>query len=258
MKLYRGTICTLFSLPVLAGFPDAAELVQHHAVLSTAKMPQSECKVTVNSPVTANACLETVKQRHFHECVGFHCISFHLISLACIRLSSTLHVRYRHIPAPSRASYQPARVAAKDAPHHRRTSLLLPINAILLVNTPHSISRRARAHLFKLVVFLSAARGAVDTLIKLDDGFRVDGLEFGLEDAVAGRGGEAVGAAARFGRIVRVVFELGEACFAPVLRVSREDRLERGKEGGKYQLPLPLPFFLVPDGSSPARPDLAK
>lgn len=52
-------------------------------------------------------------------------------------------------------------------------------------------------------------------LVELDD-LRVDGLELGLEQVVAGGGAEAVGAAARVGRVVGVVFELGEAGGAPV------------------------------------------
>lgn len=55
----------------------------------------------------------------------------------------------------------------------------------------------------------------MDALIKLDDGLRVDGLELGLVQVVAGGGAEAVGAAARVGHLVVVVFELGEADWTP-------------------------------------------
>ena len=54
--------------------------------------------------------------------------------------------------------------------------------------------------------------------VELDD-LRVDGLEFGLVEVVAGGGTEAVGAATRVGGVVVVVFELGEADGAPGIRV---------------------------------------
>lgn len=54
----------------------------------------------------------------------------------------------------------------------------------------------------------------MQALVELDD-FRVDGFELGLVEVVAGGGAEAVGAAARVGRVVVVVFELGEARGAP-------------------------------------------
>lgn len=55
---------------------------------------------------------------------------------------------------------------------------------------------------------------AVQTLVELDD-LRVDGLELGLVDVVAGGGGEAVGAAARVRRVVLVVLKLGKTRGAP-------------------------------------------
>lgn len=68
---------------------------------------------------------------------------------------------------------------------------------------------------------------AVQALVELDD-LRVDGLELGLVDVVAGGGGEAVGAAARVRRVVLVVFKLGKARGAPAwLMLVREER-ERG------------------------------
>lgn len=56
-------------------------------------------------------------------------------------------------------------------------------------------------------------------LVELDD-LRVDGLELGLVKVVAGGGAEAVGAAARVGGVVVVVFELGEADSTPEIRMS--------------------------------------
>lgn len=50
--------------------------------------------------------------------------------------------------------------------------------------------------------------------VELDD-FRVDGLELGLVEVVAGGGAEAVGAATRLGGVVVVVLELGETDGAP-------------------------------------------
>jgi len=54
----------------------------------------------------------------------------------------------------------------------------------------------------------------VQVLIELDD-LRVDGFELGLVKVVAGGGAEAVGAAARVGCVVGVIFEFGEARGAP-------------------------------------------
>ena len=54
--------------------------------------------------------------------------------------------------------------------------------------------------------------------VELDD-LRVDGLEFGLVEVVAGGGTEAVGAATRVGGVVVVVFELGEADSTPKIRM---------------------------------------
>jgi len=58
----------------------------------------------------------------------------------------------------------------------------------------------------------------VEVLVELDD-FRVDGFELGLVEVVAGGGAEAVGAAARVGGVVVVVFELGEADGTPGMKV---------------------------------------
>ena len=54
--------------------------------------------------------------------------------------------------------------------------------------------------------------------VELDD-LRVDGLEFGLVEVVAGGGTEAVGAATRVGGVVVVVFELGKADSTPKIRM---------------------------------------
>ena len=54
--------------------------------------------------------------------------------------------------------------------------------------------------------------------VELDD-FRVDGLELGLVEVVAGGGAEAVGAATRVGGVVVVVFELGEADSTPEMEM---------------------------------------
>lgn len=51
------------------------------------------------------------------------------------------------------------------------------------------------------------------------DNLRVDGLEFGLVEVVAGGGTEAVGAATRVGGVVVVVFELGKADSTPKIRM---------------------------------------
>jgi hypothetical protein len=54
----------------------------------------------------------------------------------------------------------------------------------------------------------------VQAFVELDD-FRVNSFELGLVEVVTGSGAEAVGAAARVGRVVGVVLELGEADWAP-------------------------------------------
>jgi hypothetical protein len=58
----------------------------------------------------------------------------------------------------------------------------------------------------------------VKFFVELDD-LRVDGLEFGLVEVVAGGGTEAVGAATRVGGVVVVVFELGKADSTPKIRM---------------------------------------
>ena len=58
----------------------------------------------------------------------------------------------------------------------------------------------------------------MELFVELDD-FRVDGLELGLVEVVAGGGAEAVGAATRVGGVVVVVFELGEANSTPEIRM---------------------------------------
>ena len=55
-------------------------------------------------------------------------------------------------------------------------------------------------------------------LVELDD-LRVNGLELGFVEVVAGGGAEAVGAATRVGGVVVVVFELGEADSTPEIRM---------------------------------------
>jgi hypothetical protein len=95
---------------------------------------------------------------------------------------------------------------------------LLSLSSLLFLNTANRPSRRATSHLLQLIVshlFGRHGSGAVDPLIKLDDGLRVDGLELGLVQVVAGGSAEAVGAAARVGHLVVVVFELGEADWTP-------------------------------------------
>ena len=54
--------------------------------------------------------------------------------------------------------------------------------------------------------------------VELDD-FRVDSLELGLVEVVAGGGAEAVGAATRVGGVVVVVFELREADCTPEMKM---------------------------------------
>ena len=54
----------------------------------------------------------------------------------------------------------------------------------------------------------------MDLLLVLDD-LRVEGLEFGLDEGVAGSSGGAVGAATGLGRVEVVIFELGDAFAAP-------------------------------------------
>ena len=59
----------------------------------------------------------------------------------------------------------------------------------------------------------------MNAFVELDD-LRIDGLELGLVEIVAGGGAEAVGAATRLGRVVVVVLELGEADSTPEIRMS--------------------------------------
>ena len=58
----------------------------------------------------------------------------------------------------------------------------------------------------------------MELFVELDD-FRVDGLELGLVEVVAGGGAEAVGAATRVGGVVVVVFELREADSTPEMKM---------------------------------------
>lgn len=55
----------------------------------------------------------------------------------------------------------------------------------------------------------------MQVLVEFDD-LRIDGFELGLVDVVAGGGAEAVGAAARIGGVVLVVFKLRKSVLAPV------------------------------------------
>lgn len=85
---------------------------------------------------------------------------------------------------------------------------------LLFFNAAGSAGRRAGAHLLQLIVLLDTS-GAVQLLVKFDH-FRVDGFELGLVDVVACCGAEAVGAAARVGGVVLVVFKLRNSVLAPV------------------------------------------
>lgn len=98
-----------------------------------------------------------------------------------------------------------------------RLNRLLGLRSLLVLNTASGARRRASTHLLQLIL-VSTRGSAVQLLVKLDDGLRVDGFEFGLVEVVAGGGAEAVGAATRVGGVVVVVFELGEAGGAPVWR----------------------------------------
>lgn len=100
-------------------------------------------------------------------------------------------------------------------PGFRLASHLLGLGSgLLLLDTPSSAGGGAGAHLLQLIVLLDS-RSAVQVLVELDD-LRIDGFKLGLVDVVAGGGAEAVGAAARVGGVVLVVFELRESVLAPV------------------------------------------
>lgn len=128
--------------------------------------------------------------------------------------SSSPPQAYQHnLPSPS-----PIEREAHSPVHSFSTLLLqhitvLSLRSVLLLNTARSPSRRAAAHLLQLIL-VSSGRRAVQALVELDD-FRVHSFELGLVEVVTGGGAEAVGAAARVGRVVVVVFELGEAGSAP-------------------------------------------
>lgn len=90
---------------------------------------------------------------------------------------------------------------------------------LLLLDTRKRVRAGAGAHLLEAILGGGGALDvvgarAVQVLLELDD-LRVDGLELGLVEVVPGGRGAAVGAAARLGGVVVVVFELGEAGLAP-------------------------------------------
>ncbi len=94
------------------------------------------------------------------------------------------------------------------------------MSALLLINTAHGIRRRGSAHLLQLIVISEIGlAGTVDVLLVLND-LRVDSLEFGLEDGAAGGRRKAIGAAARVGKVVVVVLELGTSLAPALLEVS--------------------------------------
>ena len=98
----------------------------------------------------------------------------------------------------------------------------LGLGGRLLLDAAGGAGGRAGAHLLELVLGLllgGDGGGAVVGLVELDD-LRVRGLELGLVEVVAGRVAEGVGAAARLGRVVGEVLELGEDV-APGWRRSR-------------------------------------
>ena len=102
--------------------------------------------------------------------------------------------------------------------HSRHISLGL--GKLLLLDTAGGAGGGAAAHLLELIliVFGGEDGSAVKFFVELDD-LRVDGLELGLVEVVAGGGAEAVGAATRVGGVVLVVFKLGEADSAPEIRM---------------------------------------
>jgi len=91
---------------------------------------------------------------------------------------------------------------------------------LLLLDATGGAGGGAGAHLLELVLFVFGGEdgSAVEILVKLDD-FRVDGFELGFVEVVAGGSAKAVGAAARVGGVVVVVFELGEANGTPGMKV---------------------------------------
>lgn len=101
---------------------------------------------------------------------------------------------------------------------HSRHSLL-GLGNFLLLDAAGGAGRGAGAHLLELILLIFGGEdgSAVELFVELDD-FRVDGLELGLVEVVAGGGAEAVGAATRVGGVVVVVFELGEANSTPEIR----------------------------------------
>lgn len=107
-----------------------------------------------------------------------------------------------------------------QARSHRSRRSSLGLGDLLLLDAAGSAGRGAGAHLLELVllVFGGEDGSAVKLLVELDD-LRVDGLELGLVEVVAGGGAEAVGAATRVGGVVVVVFELGEADSTPEIRM---------------------------------------
>jgi hypothetical protein len=96
----------------------------------------------------------------------------------------------------------------------------LGLSNFLFLDAASGAGRRSAAHLLELVLLVLGREGrcTVQALVELDD-FRVNGFELGLVEVVAGSGAEAVGAATRVCRVVGVVLELGEADWAPEVKV---------------------------------------
>jgi hypothetical protein len=112
-------------------------------------------------------------------------------------------------------SSQPALSLHQGESHHVAHGSL-GLSDLLFLDAASGAGGRSAAHLLELVLLVlgGESRCAVQAFVELDD-FRVNGFEFGLVEVVAGSGAEAVGAAARVGRVVGVVLELGEADWAP-------------------------------------------
>ena len=115
---------------------------------------------------------------------------------------------------------------------HCLTHSSLGLGDLLLLNAAGRTGGGSGAHLLELILLVLGGEdgSAVQFLVELDD-LRVDGLELGLVKVVAGGGAEAVGAAARVGGVVVVVFELGEADGTPGMEVLAFIRFIVGEVG---------------------------
>jgi hypothetical protein len=116
-------------------------------------------------------------------------------------------------------SAQPA-LSLHQGISHLMASGSLGLSKLLFLDAASGAGRRSAAHLLELVLLVLGREGrcTVQALVELDD-FRVNGFELGLVEVVAGSGAEAVGAATRVCRVVGVVLELGEADWAPEVKV---------------------------------------